>query len=61
MLINLKRPAKPVGRQLAKQNIYVADAERRWGLKGWTRVSVGTKEEAEAFMTALREILSPAL
>jgi histidinol-phosphate aminotransferase len=61
MLINLNRDARSVGRELAKRRIFVADAERRWGLKGWTRVSVGTKAEAEAFMTALREIMNTAL
>jgi histidinol-phosphate aminotransferase len=61
MMVNLNRDARPVGRALAERKISVADAERRWDMKGWMRVSVGTREESEAFVTALREILTTAL
>ena len=61
MLVNLKRDARPIGRALQQRKISVSDAERRWDMKGWMRVSVGTKEESETFITALREILTSTL
>ncbi|MBM3263902.1 MAG: aminotransferase class I/II-fold pyridoxal phosphate-dependent enzyme [candidate division Zixibacteria bacterium] len=59
MMVNLKQEARPIGQELAKRKVFTADADRRWGMKNWIRLSVGTQEESEAFIKALREILKP--
>ncbi|MBI4553354.1 MAG: aminotransferase class I/II-fold pyridoxal phosphate-dependent enzyme [Candidatus Latescibacteria bacterium] len=57
MVIEVKNP-QAVVEQLAKQKVLIRDAERRWGVKGHIRVSVGTMEENEVFINALRQALA---
>ena len=48
--------AKKIADDLAKQNVYVRNADRNWGVKNHIRVSIGTREENEAFINTLRQI-----
>lgn len=57
MIFKLK-DAKKVGAELAKNKVFVRDAERMWGVKDHLRVSIGTRDECEAFITTLRQVLA---
>ena len=48
--------AKQIADSLAKQRVYVRNADRNWGVKNHIRVSIGTKEENEAFINTLRRV-----
>ena len=48
--------AKKIADDLAKQNVYVRNADRNWGVKNHVRVSIGTREENEAFINTLRQV-----
>ena len=48
--------AKKIADDLAKQNVHVRNADRNWGVKNHVRVSIGTREENEAFINTLRQI-----
>jgi histidinol-phosphate aminotransferase len=48
-----------VWEQLLGQSVLVRDISSWPGLEGCLRVTVGTAQECDRFMTALRSILSP--
>ena len=54
VVINVKN-TKSVTENLARQKVFVRDAERIWNVTGHIRVSIGTREENEAFINALRQ------
>jgi histidinol-phosphate aminotransferase len=52
------KDANKIGGALAKRKVFVRNAERMWGVKNHIRVSIGTKDECEAFMTMLQEVMA---
>jgi histidinol-phosphate aminotransferase len=56
MIFKLDDPGKVV-RELQKQNVFIRDASRMWGVKGYARVSIGTPDELDAFLTVLQQTL----
>jgi histidinol-phosphate aminotransferase len=48
--------AKQIADKLAKQKVFVRNADRNWGVKNHIRVSIGTREENEAFINTLRQV-----
>ncbi len=56
VLFNIKREAEPVFNALAQRNVWIADAQW-WGLKNHLRVTVGTRDENEAFVNTLEAVL----
>ena len=47
--------AEGITRKLARQNVYVRNADRIWKVGNHIRVSIGTREENQFFITALRQ------
>jgi histidinol-phosphate aminotransferase len=54
VLVELERPARPVTQGLLKQGVIVRPA---WGCPTCMRVSVGTREQNQRFLTALDTVL----
>lgn len=57
ILIDVRRPSTPVADQLLRKGIIVRDM-KFWGLETFIRVTVGKKEENNAFIKAVSEVLS---
>ncbi|MGA2446486.1 MAG: histidinol-phosphate transaminase [Opitutaceae bacterium] len=57
VLINVGQDASKVATELGKRGIKVEDAQKRWGLRNCLRVSTGTEEQSEIFVSRLRDIL----
>jgi histidinol-phosphate aminotransferase len=53
------RPGREVWQGLLDRSVLVRDCSSWPGLDGCLRVTVGTPEEGDAFLSALREVLSP--
>jgi histidinol-phosphate aminotransferase len=47
-----------ITRELARSGVFVRNAERLWKLNGHIRVSVGTDSDNDAFVNALRRIIT---
>lgn len=47
-----------ITRELARLGVFVRNAERIWKLNGRIRVSIGTESDNEAFVNALRRIIT---
>ncbi len=56
VLFNLKRDTENVYNGLMQRNVWVADA-KWWGLREHLRVTVGTRDENEAFINTLEAVL----
>jgi histidinol-phosphate aminotransferase len=56
-MVNVGRSAAPVAAELAARGVNVRTG---WGMPQHLRVSTGTMEDMQAFITALREILGPS-
>jgi len=48
--------AEEITRKLARLNVYVRNADRTWKVNNHVRVSIGTREENQSFITALRQV-----
>lgn len=48
-----------IANELQKRKVFIRNAGN-WGLKGYCRVSMGTADELDAFITTLREVLGKA-
>jgi histidinol-phosphate aminotransferase len=59
MILKVDDPDKVAG-ELQKRKVFIRNADRFWGVKGHLRVSIGTAEENEAFITTLKEVLGKA-
>lgn len=57
MVVEVKDP-KAIVEKLAKQKVFVRNAENNWNVKNHIRVSIGTMEENEAFIATLRQVLA---
>lgn len=55
-MVDVGQPAGPVASELAQRGILVRTG---WGMPNHLRVSTGTMDDMEAFVTALQEILAP--
>lgn len=55
MVVNVG-DAKKVADTLGRQRVYVRNADRNWGVKNHIRVSIGTRQENEAFINTLRQV-----
>lgn len=49
-----------IANELQKRKVFIRSAARNWGLKGYCRVSMGTADEMEVFISTLREVLGKA-
>lgn len=59
MLVNVKKNSDEVCKKLeAEYNVIVGNAFQRWQMQGWLRLSIGREEENEAFITALKQVLT---
>lgn len=59
MLVNVKKDSDEVCRRLESEyKVIVGNAFGRWKMQGWLRVSIGREEENEAFISALRKVLT---
>ena len=56
VFVNVGKDSKVVSEELLKRGI-VIKAGNIWGWNTWLRVSTGTVEQTEKFLTALREVL----
>ena len=56
ILLNIKKDSRQIANSLLKKGIIVRDMSF-WGLKNFIRVTIGTKEENDRFLKALKEIL----
>ncbi len=56
MLLNVGSNSSRVAQKLLKQGVIIRDMAG-WGLKGYIRVTIGTKQENRKFIKALRGIL----
>jgi histidinol-phosphate aminotransferase len=54
LLINTKIP--DIGRKLSERDVFILDLSDQW-LPGFIRVAVGLKEENDAFLTNMKEIV----
>ncbi len=57
VLVNCKRESKEIFQELLKRGVIVRTGDP-FGLPTWLRVTIGTREMNERFISALREILS---
>ncbi|MBI4553413.1 MAG: aminotransferase class I/II-fold pyridoxal phosphate-dependent enzyme [Candidatus Latescibacteria bacterium] len=57
IVVDVKDP-KALVEQLAKQKVFVRNAEAMWKVTNHIRVSIGTMEENEVFINALRQALA---
>ena len=58
MMINVKTDVDQLVLRLKEEhNVLVGNAKLRWGIEGWIRVTAGSPEENEAFITALKMVL----
>ncbi|MBM3265735.1 MAG: aminotransferase class I/II-fold pyridoxal phosphate-dependent enzyme [candidate division Zixibacteria bacterium] len=49
-----------VTRELQKRSVFIRNAARMWGVNGYCRVSMGTADELDAFVTTLKQVLGKA-
>jgi histidinol-phosphate aminotransferase len=61
MWVNLNRDAAEISNALSKHNVFVSNGKQRWDMDNFIRVTVGTKEENEAFIWAMQRVLSSNL
>jgi histidinol-phosphate aminotransferase len=55
-MVDVKRPGKEIIAALAKKEIYIGRAWEAWPTH--VRITVGTKDEMQAFQTAFKEVMS---
>jgi histidinol-phosphate aminotransferase len=59
MIVNVRKNSDEVCRRLEEEyRVIVGNAFQRWQMQGWLRVSIGLEEENEAFITALKQVLT---
>ncbi|MBM3263482.1 MAG: aminotransferase class I/II-fold pyridoxal phosphate-dependent enzyme [candidate division Zixibacteria bacterium] len=59
MLVNVKKNSDEVCKRLeAEYKVIVGNAFQRWQMQGWLRLSIGLPEENEAFISALKQVLT---
>ncbi len=59
MLVNVRKDADEVTRKLFEEyNVLVGNGKRRWRMKTWLRITSGLQEENEAFIAALKKVLT---
>ena len=61
MWVNLNRDATEISNALSKHNVFISNGKQRWGMDNFIRVTMGTKEENEAFIWAMQRVLSSNL
>jgi histidinol-phosphate aminotransferase len=59
IMVNLKREAMPIVREMRKRNVMIS-TRRQEDFKDWIRVSAGTMDETEVFLQTLKEVMSAA-
>jgi len=58
VMINIKGNSDDIADKLNKEyNVLVGNANARWGIQGWLRITAGLPEENEAFVSALKKVL----
>lgn len=58
VMINIKTDSDEITDKLSREyNVLVGNANARWGINGWLRVTAGLPAENEAFISALKKVL----
>lgn len=59
MIVNTRQDSDEIVRRLEQEyRVLVGNGYQRWNMQGWLRVTAGLPEENEAFIAALRKVLT---
>lgn len=57
MMVDLKRNSQEVVRELRKRRVMIRSGMGQWNMPNFIRVSIGTQEELEVFISTLKDVL----